>query len=252
LQYILPRLAPIYGRSMEQRRPKNISLPSVQTVFNEISSATGFDGYRRDPDPFLESPPRRASIPFSQFTRERPGSHGMERERPITPKQHRRPSAPYPSPGSEDAEDRVPPNESAMTQIWKLDENTPRTPRRSSNSSDSPIFVQYIPKEPVPQRRASISNRPSALKSGPDSPLTPTILHYRPNGVPSAKARRTSINSPTISKKDPSEMKIRLQKWDRDKGTAPLNIEPRQPPVPRVCILCMIVKRKVLPLQKLN
>jgi hypothetical protein len=182
---------------------------------------------------------------------------------PTTPKQRRLVSA-YPSPGSEEAdgeryvygsEGEKYVLESAMTPKWKVGDIFATTPVKTpSGECCSPMFVEYDPDKELGHTRLPEKQRPSELETRrsseskaivPTTPLTPSIVHYRPNGVLPARARRTSIAS--IGKKSNGEVK--LVKWDRvsDKGTAPLNIEPRPPPVPRVCILCYIVKRKVEP-----
>jgi hypothetical protein len=90
--------------------------------------------------------------------------------------------------------------------------------------------------------------------SGVATHLTPTIVHYKPNGVPTTRSQKASrIQKPTSSRRGSkagipgsSELKIKMVKWDRqsDKGTAPLNTEPRISG-PRSCTLCALIKRKV-------
>lgn len=86
--------------------------------------------------------------------------------------------------------------------------------------------------------------------------LTPTIVHYRPDGVPTSRSQRAAASrnqKPSSSRRGSkteipgsNELKIRMVKWDRvsDKGTAPLNTEPRASG-PRSCTLCSLIKRKV-------
>lgn len=84
--------------------------------------------------------------------------------------------------------------------------------------------------------------------------VTLSIVHYRPDGIPNGKFRGQSASSIRKSRKprtpkvnsSPGGLEIRMVKWDRitDKGTAPLNVEPRQT-VPRACTLCSLSKRKV-------
>jgi len=102
----------------------------------------------------------------------------------------------------------------------------------------------------------SPSSQPSEIESqGGDKAeegLTPTIVHYRPKGVLSARsAQRISDSQRGKGKKgaeggeSSGELKIRMVKWDRtDKGTAPLKV-PVRTVGPRVCTLCSIMKRKV-------
>jgi hypothetical protein len=98
---------------------------------------------------------------------------------------------------------------------------------------------------------ASTATEPQEVAT-PTKPLaTPSIVHYRPNGIPSVRNRRPSTCDPQKrkSKSDPqNDSKIRMVKWDRvtDKGTAPLNVEPRHP-TQRSCTLCYLIKKKVVP-----
>jgi hypothetical protein len=81
-----------------------------------------------------------------------------------------------------------------------------------------------------------------------DTGLTPTIVHYRPEGVLSARSAQRISDSQRGKKKGAKgagDLKIKMVKWDRtDKGTAPLNV-PARTVGPRVCTLCYIMKRKV-------
>ena len=90
------------------------------------------------------------------------------------------------------------------------------------------------------------SNLQTASKVEP----TPTIVHYRPGGVPIARRAKRTASGPDggrgkRGRKSSGELEIRMVKWDRsDKGTAPLNIQGRSDG-PRACTLCSITKRKV-------
>jgi hypothetical protein len=83
--------------------------------------------------------------------------------------------------------------------------------------------------------------------------LTPTMVHYRPNWVPTTRSQKAVASgakkpssSRRSSKAETGDLKIRMVKWDRttDRGTAPLNVEPRASG-PRSCTLCSLIKRKV-------
>lgn len=115
-----------------------------------------------------------------------------------------------------------------------------------SSAATAPIFKIDTPSQPSESETQS---------EKPDEGLTPTIVHYRPEGVLSARSAQKISDSqrgPGKAKgkkggvgKGPGELKIRMVKWDRaDKGTAPLNI-PVRTVGPRVCTLCHIMKRKV-------
>ena len=101
---------------------------------------------------------------------------------------------------------------------------------------------------------SSTSTHEPSSSSTKSDPLTLSIVHYRPNGIISGRRKRRSSSgvhkteNPKCSKNKSSsgELKIRMMKWDRisDKGTAPLNVEPRSTG-PRACTLCSLAKRKV-------
>jgi len=87
----------------------------------------------------------------------------------------------------------------------------------------------------------------------PTHDVTPSMVHYKPYGIPNMKARKQSASGickprnrgSSRVKTSKGEAEIRFVQWDRsDKGTAPLNVEPRQKG-PRACALCSIIKRKV-------
>jgi hypothetical protein len=228
---------------MDQRRPKNISLPSMANLLDSVSlKSSGLEA----PAPWYDSPPRTAPIPYSLSTVRRPESRRAQREEPTTPKAPQGPAA-YPSPESEGVEERAARGDSARKIAPKLDDiaGTPRK-KTTFEGLQSPMIIEF----PVEIRSSEIP--PSAPKAtAPTSPLTPSIVHYRPNGVLNAKSRRSSLSGPpTIGKKSNgkvNDLQIRLVKWDRvsDKGTAPLNLPPRPPRVPKSCVLCHLIKRKV-------
>jgi len=116
-----------------------------------------------------------------------------------------------------------------------------------SSAAATPLFKIDAP-PPSSQPSETESHGGDKANEG----LTPTIVHYRPEGVLSARtAQRISDSQREKGKKDTEggasagELKIRMVKWDRtDKGTAPLKV-PVRTTGPRVCTLCHIMKRKV-------
>jgi len=153
--------------------------------------------------------------------------------------------------------------------------NTPLTPKQShlstaqlypSPASDGRPEDQHSPRSSV--RKTSLFSRqeervPAAEQGSPEAPkspvaktnlLTPTIVHYVPEGMPSARSRRRASTSQgqkrrqSSSGSPPPEPKKRMVKWDRtsNKGTAPLNVAPRTNG-PRSCALCHVIKKRVPP-----
>ena len=189
------------------------------------------DGQRRKNDSCFCVTPQITPLSFSHFNIPTPTTN---RTAPATPNPERLASVQqvYPSPASDDLYDDIEMvegsswYEAANTPLFKLDDRTSTTgaPREKE--------VPIGPKE--------------------ETLLTPSIVHYRPNGIPSVRSRKFStgeLQKPRNRKSsnaDSNELKIRLVKWDRvtDKGTAPLNVEPR-PTGPRSCTLCSLTKRKV-------
>ena len=226
------------------RRPSNISLPSLKSVLDDDAlwsrspAETTNDGWLGVAD--YQPSPRNVSQEAPVTPQRRTVSSPVEyrRFRSInqddqkTPKQLQA-SAPlvYPSPASEDLYSDV---EMGDASVWGYKS-------QSSGNNDNQI------------RNAPQVQTPSATVK-PEATLTPTMVHYRPNGVPNAKSRKQSAterikrSGQVPSPKASGEVKFKIVKWDRtsDKGTAPLNMEPRSQG-PRSCTLCSILKRKVLP-----
>ena len=146
---------------------------------------------------------------------------------PSTPQERHEIPHRYPSPAH--SEDRI-----SSPEATEMSRNT------SWSSSAAPAFKLDPP-------ASSQSSEESA--SQVDTGLTPTIVHYRPEGVLSARSAQRISDSQRGKKKGAAkaagELKIKMVKWDRtDKGTAPLNV-PARTVGPRVCTLCYIMKRKV-------
>lgn len=218
---------------MERPRPENITLPPVRSLFGQVPLKMGhFEGINQGRDEWCCAPPKTAPASsffppmnaYSATTKEEP-----QRE-PTTPREPSRPRHVYPSPESDQHSDDVEMGEgtawweAAKNPLFKVDEGVSDSPTTATESS---------------QEVATPTTKPT---------LTPSIVHYRPNGIPSVRSRRGSTSDGQkrrASKSD--ESKIRMVKWDRvtDKGTAPLNVEPRHP-VQKSCTLCYLVKKKVL------
>ena len=215
---------------MERPRPSNISLPSVKSILDETNVTT--EGQRRKNDSYFCVTPRTAPLAFSHFNIATPNSNRSECQTPATPKSERPVSVQqvYPSPASDDLYDDVEMSEgsswyeAANTPLFKLDDRTTTSRPREKEATTPPKAEG----------------------------LTPSIVHYRPNGIPSVRSRKLSVSdiqkprNKKSPKADSNELKIRMVKWDRvtDKGTAPLNVEAR-PTGPRSCTLCSLTKRKV-------
>ena len=231
------------------RRPSNISLPSLKSVLDEEALWSG-NPVETTNDIWFSAGPIAEYQPSPRDTRPEPpvtpkkrtvsspleyrGFRPINQEDQTTPKHISAPLV-YPSPASEDLYSDV---EMGDANAWGY-----KSQPSSNNTNDIRV---------TPQVR-------SPPTSQPESTLTPTIVHYRPNGVPNVKSRklssadipksRTKRPGQVTSPKTPGEVKFKIVKWDRtsDKGTAPLNMEPR-PQGPRSCTLCSILKRKVYPL----
>ena len=214
---------------MERPRPNNISLPSVKSILDETNMST--EGQRRNDDSFCVTP-HTAPLASSHFNIATPNSNRSEWQTPATPKLERSVSVQqvYPSPASDDLYDDVEMSEGSS---WYEAANTP-------------LFK-------LDNRAATRAAREKVVTTPPKAEgLTPSIVHYRPNGIPSVRSRKLSVGdiqkprNKKSPKADSNELKIRMVKWDRvsDKGTAPLNVESR-PTGPRSCTLCSLTKRKV-------
>jgi hypothetical protein len=223
----------VTAQKMERARPKNISLPPLRSILDDTNLKSSSIESLRENDPRYGGTPKTAPLSFSQFNIATPKSRTAEYQenRPATPKN--RPSSVqqfYPSPPSDNLSCDI---EMGDSSLW-------------SESAKTPLF-----KLDESGRQISVSkgSQPKVPSSNSDAALTPSIVHYRPNGIPSVKSRKSSITDiqkPRNGTKGSNEFKFRLVKWDRitDKGTAPLNVEAR-PTGPRSCTLCYLTKRKV-------
>jgi hypothetical protein len=224
---------PVY-RKMERRRPENITLPPVRSILNQTPfKSSHYEGTNHGRDEWYCAPPKTAPLPSFYHPNGYPIQHRQEEhiQAPTTPKEAFRPRCVYPSPASDQHSDDVEMGEgttwweSAKTPLFKVDESV-------FDTTSTATEIQDV--------------------ATPTKPLaTPSIVHYRPNGIPSVRNRRPSTCDPQKrkSKSDPqNDSKIRMVKWDRvtDKGTAPLNVEPRHP-TQRSCTLCYLIKKKVPP-----
>ena len=240
------------------RRPSSISLPSLKSVLTEESLwsrnpvAPSEEYFSSGPMTDYQSSPREVGAghyaPVTPHRRtassplEYGGFRAINQDGQKTPKQTPPSGAlVYPSPASEDLYSDVEMGDAAVWGYKSPSSRTGTNPPRSKQEIQTP----------------SVSE---------PATLTPTIVHYRPNGIPNAKSRKLSATDiqkvrtkkfgQVTSPKTPGEVKFKIVKWDRtsDKGTAPLNVEPR-PQGPRSCTLCSVTKRKVvnpLPPRKLT
>jgi hypothetical protein len=217
---------------MERRRPESISLPPMRNIFNHNTLTEG-NNTRGAGDVWCSTPSNteflsRHYLPSPDRVPRICGKH-----RPHTPPSQRSGKTlhQYPSPFSDHhhAEDA----EMAEARPHYL--GTPSTPLFTNDEHTH-----------IPSRRLSAveMQRHPAPTTPKEVPLTPSIVHYRPEGVPAARSRRPSIQK--SGNKKSNELKIRMSKWDRltDKGTAPLKIEPRSA-TQRACTLCHFTRRKV-------
>jgi len=231
---------------MERRRPESISLPPMRHIFEQnltVGSPRGGGGGggRQESDTWHGGPPKTAPLthylpPISPYPSDRaPRICGQHRSStpPSSSQRSVRGHYFYPSPTSdhhlEDAE---------MAEAGSHYLHAATTPLFSSH-------VDNAHARPVPQRKLSaveMQRHPSPTTAKPE-PLTPSIVHYRPEGIPASRQRRASIQKAGTKKS--TELKIRMVKWDRvtDKGTAPLKTDSKS--APRACTLCHLTRRKV-------
>lgn len=217
---------------MDRRRPENITLPPVRSLFGQAPLPNGhFERANQGRDEWCCAPPKSAPLPpffplMNAYPETRKEEHQPE---PTTPKEASRPRHVYPSPASDQHSDDVEMGEgtawweAAKTPLFKVDEGVSDTSTTAPGSSQE---------EATPTTKST---------------LTPSIVHYRPNGIPSVRSRRGSTSDGQKRRGSKSdESKIRMVKWDRvtDKGTAPLNVLPSHH-VQKSCILCYLVKKKV-------
>jgi len=211
-----------------------VSLPSVRSILDETRpprSVPNFD---------IPSSSRATSDPSSQSS----GEHFRDSTgRPSTPRMislSARHMYPSPSHSSDDLHDDLEIIVDGDGSGWW-------------GAAQNPLF-QVI--QPAPDA----SKQPDHMDvniAKPDEGATPSIVHYRPNGIPSVRSARKHSTGEVPKVRKPSrqeneEFKVRLVKWDRtsDKGTAPLSVE-RRSTGPRTCTLCYISKRKVYSLEEL-
>src|SRR5215471_84044 len=197
---------------MERPKTSNISLPSVKSILDETNMST--EGQRKN-NSYSCVTPRTAPLAFSHFNNETQTSNRPEYQSPATPKPERPVSVQqvYPSPASDDLYDDTEMSEGSS---WY-------------ESANTPLFK-------LDDRMVTSATRENGATTPPKAEgLTPSIVHYRPNGIPSVRSRKLSVGdiqkprNKKSPKADSNELKIRMVKWDRvsDKGTAPLNVEPR-------------------------
>ena len=240
---------------MERRRPESISLPPMRNIFDPTVNPGGTPhggggaGERYESEAqgmWYNIPPRTAPLPnYYPPVSPYPGDRAPRicgQHRPTTPPNGQRsvgriPHV-YPSPASDHHLEDTEMAEGGGSQYFSSSVNTPLF----SHNND----------HPVPQRKLSsveMQRHPAPAPTTPNTEplLTPSIVHYRPEGIPAARPRRPSIQKSGTGKKS-NELKIRMVKWDRvsDKGTAPLKTESK-PGVPRACTLCHFTRRKVPP-----
>lgn len=223
---------------MEFHQPSKISLPSVRSILDEAPLRTGSSVERPChlwPNPASTT----SSLPYSHSNVAMSMTNNLDtRPDPTTPEQQRNASTGYPTPSSDDPPSDVEMDKgpswsgAAKRPLFKVDESVLQLGDAESLASDG------------------------CTKPNLDLGFTPTIVHYRPNGIPNARSRKALGNSDSqksrnriISKDESGEetAKVRMVKWDRvtDKGTAPLNVEARTTG-PRSCTLCHITKRRVI------
>ena len=216
---------------MERRRPDSISLPPMRNIFDHNSSTVG-NSTRGAGDGWWSTPSNtglmsRHDLPSPDLVPRINSQH-----HPVTPPSQRSGKTlhQYPSPFSENLEDT------------EMAERAPYYFR----TSKTPLFTNDEQTH-IPERRHSAVEMQRHL--APATPkevlLTPSIVHYRPEGVPATRTTGKRSIQKSGNKKS-NELKIRMVKWDRltGKGTAPLNIEPRSA-TPRACSLCHFTRRKV-------
>jgi hypothetical protein len=165
--------------------------------------------------------------------------------------------------GPAEIRDRPGPQAAAIYESSSMQERTrqPQTPESSrsdhSHFYPSPISHDELHDDVVMMGRSlsfeeghtpssSPASDSKSTKTTPEE--TPTMVHYRPHGIPNAKSKKIASGESFKSRRRQSTdvSPIKFVKWDRvsDKGTAPLNVEPR-PTGPRSCTLCHVHKKKV-------
>lgn len=204
-----------------------ISLPSFSSVLTGASWDRSENGFFPTPTSYGTSRSRvllRRNVNGLGAHQPQPpkGTHD-----PSTPQQRHEMPHRYPSPAhSEDCTSSPEAAEMSRNTSW-------------ASSATAPAFKL----DPATSSQSSEENA-----SQGDTGLMPTIVHYRPEGVLSARSAQRISESQRGKKKGvkgAGELKIKMVKWDRtDKGTAPLNV-PVRTVGPRVCTLCYIMKRKV-------
>ena len=224
---------------MQRHRPENLSLPSVRSILDESPFPVGATAAMRRPNDSWSNPTStHAPLPFSHSNITTSiGNRIDSQPDPMTPQRHRSVPVMYPSPASEDSYDVLETDEGSG---WR-------------EAAARPLFkVEETASQNGDADTVATTELKHCVESKPGDVLTPTMVHYRPHGIPSARSSKLSPSDQKkgnrrSSKGDSQENKGKLVKWDRvsDKGNAPLNVAPR-PTGPRSCTLCYITKRKVL------
>ena len=216
---------------MERRRPESISLPPMRNIFDHNGSTVG-NSTRGAGDVWCSTSSNTGIISRHDLPSPDRVPRINSQHHPVTPPSQRSGKTfhQYPSPFSENLEDT---------------EMAERAPYYFGTST-TPLFTNDEQNH-IPERRHSAveMQRHPAPATPKEVPLTPSIVHYRPEGVPAPRAAGKRSIQKSGNKKS-NELKVRMVKWDRltGKGTAPLNIEPRSS-TPRACTLCHFTRRKV-------
>ena len=223
LFYPVYNLYPYAKPEMESVSPETVELPSVRSIFQcddhfvkrlgvteiDYSQLWHRNGHKTDP---LQGCSSFRSV---AATVERPATPEPERANAIRF---------YPSPESDLDDD-----------VKMISRTVFEGQRTHSWVSDGSIINETS--------NATEQNTPGNPAVG----LTPTIVHYRPNGIPNVRSRKIPEGDmPKGRRRKSTDVEVKLVKWDRtsDKGTAPLNMEPRYTG-PRSCTLCYLSKKKV-------
>ena len=209
-------------------KDSTISLPSVRSILDETRPPRSVPTFDRASDG------RDTSGPPSQISDEQFREVNGRASTPSLMSLGARHMYPSPSHSSDDLHDDSEMVDGDGSGWW--------------GTTQKPLFQIS---QPVPDVSKQI-DLPDVNMAKPDDGVTPTIVHYRPNGIPSVRSGRkqSAGDVPKVrksSRQENEEFKVRLVKWDRttDKGTAPLlNVE-RRSTGPRTCTLCYISKRKV-------
>lgn len=224
---------------MERRRPESISLPPMRNIFDHSSLTVG-NSIRGAGEVWCSTPSNTESMSRHRLPSPDRVPRINGQHHPLTPPSQRSGKTlhQYPSPFSDH---HLEDTEMAEGGPYYL------------GTSTTPLFTNDEQNHiPVRRHSAVEMQRHPAPATSKEVPLTPSIVHYRPEGVPAARtAGKRSIQKSGNKKSD--ELKIRMVKWDRltGKGTAPLKIEPRSA-TPRACSLCHFTRRKVPPSQVLR